>query len=533
VALGTRLQADPDTRNVFDPQSEPARADALFNEYFGGSQFVQIAVGADLTEPTVLRRIRTLAEEIRTIDGVSDVRSLIEPVALVTEGFGGRDGIPENQAQGRRVITNLADQSPMAQLMTTDGQGAIVHVKLAPESSQRLVEITAEVRGLVEDLPEGPIRVGKADQPEVAAAQRELVRRRIGRLVGSEVTDAKLTELLALGDEKDPALRSEVEALRERAFGTDELIVEPLTEEQIEALPVQEILRTPEGELEPVLRRRLPALVEKDPEGVGIAAEQLGMWVAEAKARRRAFGMCEALGIPSEAKAEEKEQPEPGDPAAMFAEDAPPEPSGECAQLQAVVSELFDEHWEIPPGVDAEPVRTIPFEIMVTGQPLIGQAFAESVTESLRRSTMVSLAALALVLLLARQFLSLAPATWTLAVTAGIITLLGHPISIGTSMVSCIALGAGVDFAIHLGVRARRAESDTPGREAANALGVVVLITGVQLALAFMVLLASEMPPLRQFGVGLAAGLLTAAAGAVWFTPRLYGKRARSAGPKG
>jgi predicted exporter len=33
------------------------------------------------------------------------------------------------------------------------------------------------------------------------------------------------------------------------------------------------------------------------------------------------------------------------------------------------------------------------------------------------------------------------------------------------------------------------------------------------------------MPPLRQFGVGLAIGLLVAAAGAVWLTPRLYRRR--------
>jgi predicted RND superfamily exporter protein len=94
-------------------------------------------------------------------------------------------------------------------------------------------------------------------------------------------------------------------------------------------------------------------------------------------------------------------------------------------------------------------------------------------------------------------------------------------------MVSCIAMGAGVDFAIHLGVRARAATSNDPGAEAVAELGGVAVVTGVQLAAAFAVLLLSTMPPLRQFGIGLAVGLVAAASGAVAFAPVLYRSRRR------
>ena len=112
----------------------------------------------------------------------------------------------------------------------------------------------------------------------------------------------------------------------------------------------------------------------------------------------------------------------------------------------------------MPAGMELAPgaqLRDVPADIRLTGQPVIGQAFAESVTSSLSVSTFVSVAGLIVVLALARQLFALIPAIWTLAVSAGIIAALGHPISIGTSMVSCIALGAGVDFAIHLGYRFR------------------------------------------------------------------------------
>jgi uncharacterized protein len=528
IALGTQLQADPDTTNVFAEDSEPRRADRFFNEHFGGSQFVQIAIEADLAEPTVLRAIRDLADAVARIEGVADVRSLIEPVAMLTEGFGGRDGIPQTPGQARRVIDNLADQAPMAQLMTTDTRGAIVHVKLAPADGAAQVRVTDAIRDAVAAMPQETIRVGSTEVLATRQAQRAQVRERVGRLVGRALDEAEFTELLE-GVVRSPALLDEVAKLRDRAFGTDEL-VDPVPASEYEAIDPATLLEPRGAALEQLIVAELPTLNDSDPEGIPIAADQLGRWIDEARHRHRVDAMCETLELAThdpDAPQAVEPQPDPDDP---FAEDVVSRPGGPCGRLLVTMSELEDEQWAIPAGVGAEAVREVPIRTRLTGQPLIGQAFADSVTHSLRTSTLVSLGALFLVLLMARNLFALVPATWTLAVTAGIITLLGHPIGVGTSMVSCIALGAGVDFAIHLGFRARRAHGPHPGQEATDALGMVILVTGVQLALAFCVLLASSMPPLRQFGGGLAIGLLGAAAGAVWLTPRLFrradGKRA-------
>ena len=65
-------------------------------------------------------------------------------------------------------------------------------------------------------------------------------------------------------------------------------------------------------------------------------------------------------------------------------------------------------------------LRDVPADIRLTGQPVIGQAFAESVTSSLSISTLWSVAGLIVVLALARQLFALIPALWTLAVSAGV-----------------------------------------------------------------------------------------------------------------
>lgn len=673
AALVGTLTADPDTRNVFDEDSDVALADRFLSDNFGGSQFVQIGIEADLSEPTVLRKIRTIVEALRGREGIADVRSLLEPVVLLTEGFGGRAGIPTTQQRARRIISNLASQDVMIQLMTSNPEAAVIHVKLAPGDSASQIETTDWIRKTVADVSVDAIHVVSTADLKIAQARQAHVQARVAALVGHPVSDEAFASLLDGAD--DPGLRTDLSLLRKRAFGTDE-VVEPLPADEYEALSIASITKLRGEALEAAIKTAMPTLVADDPEGVKYAAQQLGQWADEAVEQRRVRGMCESLGLsvegaatsepagdvepgspsdvaprgPAEPSPPDDAEPDPAPPKApddakadpeadaamdalfggpggggadevaaptkaktdvtmrsVFGEPSPggeprpnsdkpgdknpaaaevsldsvfgdapsatkePEhsdeekevldsvfggpskaapaaggstaaaaaaapsddpvaaepfvPTGQCAELLAVVSELEDAEWARPEGVDAPPLRSVPVHTWVTGQPLIGQAFAQSVTESLMWSIVASVVGLFVVLLVFGKIRSLVPALWSLLITGGAIAVLDHPISIGTSMVACIALGAGIDFAIHLGVRARESEGDAPGQQAVEAIGGVVLITGVQLAAAFLVLLASEMPPLRQFGSGLAIGLLSAAAGAVWLIPVLYRRR--------
>jgi len=512
AALGSRLQTDPDTNNLFAEDSGPRRANAFFDERFGGSQFLQIAIEGDLTQPIVLREIRDIATELRAIEGVGDVRSVLGPVSVVSEGFGGRRGIPSSQPRTRRVVKSIADHPAMAQLMVPEADAAIVHIKIAPGEGEHQERVTKEVRAIVAAHDFVELRVGNAQSEALQPVVRDAVRQRVAKLVDEEIDASRFTEIV---DAKASAasMAEELQSLRDRALGSDELI-EPLPREIFEAVEPARIFDTRGKALESYLKEKLPGLAEEDPQGIEVVAEFLGGWVDEAIETHRFTASCSALGLPI-----------PPAPPAEPAEEAKtwePEPEdNRCRELLWVLSELTDEHWKVPEGVDAEVLETHEWEVRITGQPVIGEAFAQSVGTSLRNSTLVSLGALALVLLVFGQIRALVPAVWTILLTAGIIALLGHPISIGTSMVACIALGAGVDFAIHLGIRART----VGGAAAVDALGGVIMVTGLQLSLAFLVLLASEMPPLRQFGIGLAIGLLVAAAGAVWLTPRLFPER--------
>jgi len=284
--------------------------------------------------------------------------------------------------------------------------------------------------------------------------------------------------------------------VRDRALDSEDSPVSGVPRVEIEAIDPASLIAPRGPALEALLREKLPTLAAKDAEGIGFVAKHLGPWIDEVLAKFVVEGRCAALGVP--------------------------EPKA-CAPIQSALSELDDDEWRMPGGEG----RALAVQTRLTGQPVIGAAFAESETRSLFESTLVSVVGLALTLLLARQLRALIPALWTLCVTMGLLALLGLPISVGTSMISCIAIGAGVDFAIHLGFRARTFTGPDSGQRAVDEIGVVTLISALQLACAFAVLLASELAPLREFGIGLAIGLVGAALGACWLVPWLY--RGRSA----
>ncbi len=505
AALTMRLRAETDMTAVFSEESEPVRSNNFFNEHFGGSTYLQIAIEAEhvakgndrkpLAEPILLREIRDMAERVREIDGVVDVRTVVEPLMLLNEALGGRRGIPETVARGGRVLTYLLGHPAVAQLMTSDAAGALVHIKLAPMSGAEQLRVTAEVRAALERLSVGRMRVGLTSDPQVRALQVAEISEHLTRRLGRPIDGQAL--LGGVPKDPSPALLAGVIEVRDRALDSEDSPVEGVPRPEIDSIDPASLLAPRGPALEALLREKLPTLAAKDPEGIGFVAKHLGEWTDEVLERFQVEGRCASLGLPM----------------------VPATPGGpSCAKVQGPLSELEDEEWRTLAGDG----RELAVRARLTGQPVIGAAFAESQTESLWSSTLVSLIGLVLTLVLARQMRALVPAMWTLCVTMGALALLGLPISVGTSMISCIAMGAGVDFAIHLGFRARQFTGPNAGQRAVDEIGVVTLISALQLACAFLVLMASEMAPLREFGMGLALGLVLAAVGACWLVPSLY-----------
>jgi predicted RND superfamily exporter protein len=118
------------------------------------------------------------------------------------------------------------------------------------------------------------------------------------------------------------------------------------------------------------------------------------------------------------------------------------------------------------------------------------------------------------------------PVAFSLLVVLAALSLAGTPLGIANSMFAGIALGIGLDFAIHMTTTYR--ESLRRGMPAAEALrstleitGPAVCVSAASITAGFSVLMLSEIAPNVQLGVMICLCLLTCAVTTLLLIPNM------------
>jgi predicted RND superfamily exporter protein len=105
--------------------------------------------------------------------------------------------------------------------------------------------------------------------------------------------------------------------------------------------------------------------------------------------------------------------------------------------------------------------------------------------------------------------------------------LWGIPLDFVTMMIASLVIGIGVDYTIHFTESFRRelGRSESPVAALERVLattGRAVIINAASVAAGFLVLLASEIIPLRQFGVLVAVTMAVSSLAALVILPAIY-----------
>lgn len=164
--------------------------------------------------------------------------------------------------------------------------------------------------------------------------------------------------------------------------------------------------------------------------------------------------------------------------------------------------------------------------VRVVGRPLLEHAATELTNRELPRLLGLSLLLITVVLALvfrnpADVAIGLVGLFLALVWTYGIGALLGPgwlgwtgPFSQITTVVPVLVAGLGIDFALHLTTRRREERTDldarASSRRAIATVGGALALTTITTTVGFLTNLASPLPPIRDFGVFTAAGVVSA-----------------------
>lgn len=501
--LEVEVRMEP--HNFFRPGSEPWLAEQFLDERFGGSQFLQVSLAGDLTDPATLRELQRLAAFARAQPGVTQVSSIVGPLALVSDAMGLGHGLPETHAQALNLLFFIEGEPSLRSLLTPDRREALLHIRVrgdaqpATQALERYLEsrhLDTRLGGRRPGAPTGVevvermgwiLKAAGVNVPPIPPGQMAEAVRSMGSLPADDAQLGEVRRQAALA-----VLRGE--------GGILEPIADQALAERIAALAARASSPGGQGPAVDEAKRALGSALPS-PEDVEVVWPGLDERVRDADRRHRAARAIEGLGT------------QPG----SAGQSGRKLPDAVAAELRETLLDLL-------------PLQTIgtapaPLVARLAGEPVLERGLSRSVAKNQTRSLIVSLVAvLGFMLLLFRSLrlaaVSVYPAALTMAILFGVMGIGGMRIDIGTSLVASIATGAGSDFAMHYLWYLRRSTHE----EVARFVGPIMVISTLLVAFGFAILGFGKAQPMRLFGFLAAAAMALAAGLTFVLVPALVGE---------
>ncbi|MCK6593370.1 MAG: MMPL family transporter, partial [Polyangiaceae bacterium] len=192
-----------DNAAFFSQGSPPDQAERFLGEHFGGSQFIQLQVEGDMTDPHVLREIQALGDRVDLVPGVTSVSHVASVVAQINEAMEGDRRIPDTVAKVKLLYRFLEGKQAVSQLVTDDRRFALVQIKISASRPEDVEPILERVEAIGREAAGSGYIVIDRDGPRRAEADARLADLTIlrvqaaSKLFGVSFSDPQLTAFRA------------------------------------------------------------------------------------------------------------------------------------------------------------------------------------------------------------------------------------------------------------------------------------------------------------------------------------------------
>ena len=505
-----RIVKDVDWTLCLQKGSAPFHAEMLIREKFGGSLPVQIVVDGDLKDPATLSAMRAVERRLDALPLASNSQSVGTVIAEMNEVMNDRFTTPDERAGVSNLWLLIEDEEMMEQLVALDDRQGLVQARLANWHTASVAEAVDSVTSFMETLPS---RLAVLDPSALTEDQRQaLLSRRRPEFAQKLQWDLAGREMEVGADRIEPIVAS--------------LFAWKPAEDSYATLreAVRDYVTSPESEvaLSAPEARRLADLVAGQweagdapaPEALTGAVEGVvsgvDPWDAEQLALSLDFLGRDVMGSARvEAALAELERL------------APAVGTDEILRrnVRGTLWEASDPLWTVDAataerlGISGEPgaLRTVEPRFTRSGMASVLKQMEEELTPTQVESVLITLAVVVVLLgLIFRSWvggiLALAPLVVTILVNFGVMGFLNIGLDSFTAMVASIAIGLGIDYAIHFTHRLRKelvaaaGDSEVALRRTLSTSGVAVMVNAASVGLGFLVLLAAGGQHIRRFG---------------------------------
>lgn len=512
--------------------SSPHHAEMLIREKLGGSLPVQLVVRGDLLDPATLIAMRKLERRMDALPLVGKSLSLAGIIAEMNAAMNGRYAIPNTREGVANLWFLIEEEDEIAQLVADGGTAeGLVQARVADWGTNAVIRA---VEGVDEWLATRPDRMVVVDPRTLVGVPATAVRDRraadlatqlqwefIGR--GAEAPSSLAAVTTAFVEwTPDAAARSGVSDAVRRYLGS------PEAEETIDsevAVRLAGVLGEAAAEwgvdaatVRAALRTSTPGIDERDREELGLSLQSVAF---EAVGRQRVATAIAALA-----------EAAPGLAADSVLRRNVSGALWEAHNPLIVLDAAVADRW----GVDGEAaIRVVQATIRRSGLASVMKQMEEELLPTQIQSVLLTLVVIMVLLSLIFRSplagtLMVAPLAATIVVTFGVMGYLSVALDSFTAMVASIAIGLGVDYAIHFTHRFRhelhRAGGQTLGalEQTLRTSGVAILVNALSVGLGFLVLLAAGGQHIRRLGGLTSLAMLVAGLFTLVLLPALYVK---------
>lgn len=513
--------------------SAPFHAEMLLREKFGGSLPLSVLVEGDLKDPAVLTAVRRLERRLDATPGVGKSQSMADVIAEMNNAMNGRYAVPATVEGVANLWFLVEGEELLDHLVRKDGTEGVVQAKVADWDTRSVVHAVDSAQAFLATVPAEfevvDLRTVPADRlgTLLVAHRADLERQMRWEFAGRHAElDSWASNLVAdeflrwtPADHDYAAVGASVQAY----LGSPEAEV-PVGERKarLMAASVETAWRgaaaSPSmGVLVNLVRAALPDADDWEIEQLAISLDVVG---TDAMAEGRVSAVVAELD--RLAPALRRDSILQRNVRGLFWEASGPLWAAEPATVRAA---------GLTGG--AAVVRSVPVTFRRAGMASVLKQMEERLTPTQLRSLLATL--IAVLLLLAVLFrsvsggvLMLVPLAGTILVNFGVMGYVGIGLDAFTTMVASIAVGLGVDYAIHFTHRYRTELASAAGdvrvalRSTLATSGAAILVNSASIGLGFLVLLGAGGQHLRRFGGLTALTMLVSGALTLVVLPALY-----------